>query len=190
MEPLERFIKAIEYLKTKADAPTNEGVARLLRYNAENYISDVIGGSKDINKQLLKRMVEFSINPDWVKTGKGKMILESQSSEPPLSQVNEDPADYNKVIPLGDINITVKDIIEDLKIDKKKLQNTIDANLTAMMQILTVLQRHDQAFHETILKSLGRIEGGNIDLVLEARRFEAELQIQDSLQGSNAQAGK
>jgi hypothetical protein len=106
------------------------------------------------------------------------------------SNVNEDPGVYNSVLPMGDLKMTVKDYVDELRMDKKKLQNTIDANLTAMMQMLTVLQRHDQVFHETILRSLGRIEGGNIDLVLEARRTEAELQIQDSLQGSNAQVGK
>lgn len=190
MERLERFIKAIEFLKTKAKEATNEGVAKLLRYKATNYISDVIGGSKEINPLLLERMVEFSINPEWIETGKGKMLLEYTLPETSESLINEAPVDYSKALPLGDLKITLKDYIEELQIDKKKLQNTIDANLTAMMQILTVLQRHDQAFHETILKSLSRLEGDNIDLVLEARRFEAELQIQDSLQGSNAQVGK
>jgi hypothetical protein len=76
MERLERFKKAVEYLKQKADAPTNEGVARLLRYGAENYISDVLGESKAINKSLLRRMVEFSISPDWIETGKGSMIID------------------------------------------------------------------------------------------------------------------
>jgi hypothetical protein len=93
--------------------------------------------------------------------------------------------------------VSNREVIEDLRDDKKrsairedKILSQLVANSTAMMQILTVLQRHDQAFHETILKSLSRVEGGNIDLVLEARRYEAELQIQDSLQGSNAKVGK
>jgi hypothetical protein len=110
MERIERFIKAIEYLKTKAKEPTNEGVAKLLRYKAANYISDVIGGSKELNDLLLERMVEFSINADWIKTGKGSMLLlEMQSS---TSQVNEDPADYNKSLPLGDLKVTLKDYID------------------------------------------------------------------------------
>jgi transcriptional regulator with XRE-family HTH domain len=93
--------------------------------------------------------------------------------------------------------VSNREVIEDLRDDKKrstiredKILSQLVANSTAMMQILTVLQRHDQAFHETILKSLSRVEGGNTDLVLEARRYEAELQIQDSLQGSNAKVGK
>jgi hypothetical protein len=118
----------------------------------------------------------------------------SFTDEYPEKQVGKEQSNnapyMNQVLPIGDFKITVKDYIEELRVDKKKLQNTIDSNLTAMMQILTVLQRHDQAFHETILKSLGRIEGDNTDLVLEARRYEAELQVQDSLQGSNAQVGR
>lgn len=93
--------------------------------------------------------------------------------------------------------ITPKNYIRELQEDKRRLISNEDkilgqlvANSTAMMQILTVLQRHDQAFHETILKSLSRIEGGNIDLVLVAHSYEAELQIQDSLKGSNVESGK
>lgn len=92
--------------------------------------------------------------------------------------------------------ITPRNYIKELQDDKQRLitsEQTIlgqlVANSTAMMQILTVLQRHDQAFHETILKSLSRIEGGNIDLVLEAHKYEAELQVRDSLQGSNVKSG-
>lgn len=78
MEQLERFKKAIEYLKTKADKPTNDSVSRLLRYKTLSYISDVIGGSKPITDLLLDRMVENSINKEWIETGKGKMLLEPQ----------------------------------------------------------------------------------------------------------------
>lgn len=115
-------------------------------------------------------------------------ISEQTVPDPPV--VNEDQVEYSRLLPLGNLKMTVKDYVEDLRKDKEKLQNTIDANLTAMMQILTVLQRHDRVFHETILKSLSRIEGGNIDLVLEARKSEAEQQIQDSLQGNKAQVDR
>lgn len=93
--------------------------------------------------------------------------------------------------------ITPKQYIQELQDDKKRLiaseQNIMSqlvANSTAMMQLLNVLQRHDQAFHETILKSLSRIEGGNIDLVLEAHKYEAALQMKDSKQDSNVGSGK
>ena len=81
MNQLERFKKAIEYLKGKAAEATNEGVSRLLRYNTDNYISDVLGGSKPINKQLLKRMVEYSINPEWIETGRGNMLSTSKGPD-------------------------------------------------------------------------------------------------------------
>lgn len=77
MDKLNRFIKAVEYLKTKADKPTNEEVSRLLRYKTLSYISDVIGGSKPITDLLLDRMVEKSINKDWIETGKGQMVIEN-----------------------------------------------------------------------------------------------------------------
>lgn len=92
--------------------------------------------------------------------------------------------------------INPKEYINELREDKKraihreeKIMTQLAANLTAMMQLLTALQRHDQAFHETILRSLSRIEGGNIDLVLEARSFEADQQVQDALRGSSVKSG-
>jgi len=86
-------------------------------------------------------------------------------------------------------SMTLEDYIEDLKADKRELQQIIKLNLTGLMTVLASLQRHDQAFHETILRSLSRIEGGNKDLVLEAHSYEAEMQIQDSLQGSSVKSG-
>lgn len=87
----------------------------------------------------------------------------------------------------------IKELQEDKRLTalrEEKILGQIVANSTAMMTLLTVLQRHDQAFHETILKSLTRIEGGNTDLVLEAHSYEAALQVQDSLKGSNVESSK
>ena len=86
-------------------------------------------------------------------------------------------------------SFTLEDYIEDLKQDKYTLQEIIKVNLTGVMQLLNSRSRHDQALHETILRSLSRLEGGNKDLVLEAHSYEAEMQIQDSLQGSTLKSG-
>jgi len=94
------------------------------------------------------------------------------------------------------LHLSPMDYINDLKEDKKqakiredKIMNQLAANLTAMMQMLSALQRHDQAFHETILRSLSRIEGGNVDLVLEAHSSEADQQVRAALQGSTLKSG-
>lgn len=87
----------------------------------------------------------------------------------------------------------IKELQEDKRLAtlrEERILGQLVANSTAMMQMLAVLQRHNQAFHETILKSLTRIEDGNTDLVLEARSYEAALQVQDSLKGSNVESGK
>jgi hypothetical protein len=177
MERLSRFIKAVDYLKTKADEPTNEAVSRLLKYKTENYISDVIGGSKPISKFLLERMVEFSINEDWIETGKGKMLIEPK---PGPSAVNEDPAIYNTVLPLGDLKVTLKDYLDLLKENKKKAEEailkaeqreqrlmallekdikTIKSNsetIQADLEVLTVIVRSDD---EVLLKGTDRVLG-------------------------------
>jgi len=196
MEQIERFKKAVEYLKTKAKKPTNEEVSRLLRYKTLSYISDVIGGSKPINDLLLDRMVENSINKEWVETGKGKMLIEGKESK------NENGTKYIKIttalgttvqvtaegqseIALLNAFLEERDrAINDLQSDKINLQNTIDTNLTAMMQLLGALSRHDRAFHETMLKSLARIEKRQeSELVGEARSFEAAKQLEEQTRG-------
>lgn len=90
--------------------------------------------------------------------------------------------------------ITPKRYIKMLEDDKLRaiqrednIMKQLVANSAAMMHMLTSLYRHDQVFHETILRSLGRLEGDNKDLVLEARSFEAQQQVQDSLMGSKKQ---
>jgi plasmid maintenance system antidote protein VapI len=78
------------------------------------------------------------------------------------------------------------DYINELREDKKRLQNTIDTNLTALMQLLSALSRHDRAFHDTILKSLARLEGKKeVDLVAEARSSEAAKQIEEMTRSNN-----
>jgi hypothetical protein len=183
-EIIDKFYKDVESLKIKKKGAVITKATGFPKSNVSEYLRKIKAPSENF-------IIAFYENFGDLLPKSSTEVLNGQKEEvPPISQVNEDPAEYDRMLPLGEFKITVKDYVEDLRMDKKKLQNTIDANLTAMMQILTVLQRHDQAFHETILKSLGRIEGGNIDLILEARKFEAELQIQDSLQGSKAQAGK
>jgi hypothetical protein len=109
MDRLNRFIKAVEYLKTKAEEPTNESVAKLLRYKSLNYISDIIGGSKEISPFVLERMVEFSINKEWVETGNGEMIIPIKNK----SINKEDPSQI--FLDTSTIKVTLQDYIDLLK---------------------------------------------------------------------------
>ena len=123
MGRLERFVKAVEYLKTKADKPTNDGVSRLLRYNTDSYISDVIGKSKAITPPLLKRMVEFSINPEWIESGKGEMIMHHAPK-------NGQALDASSVkVTLQDYIDKQEERIQELKRDKDLLYQIINSTL-------------------------------------------------------------
>jgi hypothetical protein len=114
MERLKRFIVAVEYLKTKAEEPTNEGVAKLLKYKALNYISDIIGGSKEINPFVLERMVEFSINPDWIETGNGEMV------KPPPKRQDDNETTSHVILDTSTVKVTLQDYIDLLKTINKK----------------------------------------------------------------------
>lgn len=98
-----------------------------------------------------------------------------------------------EIVEKDNCKLSTREVIDDLREDKRRANFREDTilsqlviNSTAMMNMLTALQRHDQVFHETILRSLSRIEGSNTDLILEARKIEAEQQVQDSLKGSKA----
>lgn len=90
-----------------------------------------------------------------------------------------------------DFSISKKEYIDELREDKKraairedKIMGQLAANLTAMMQLLGALSRHDRAFHETMLKSLERLEKRKEnELVAEARSFEAVKQLEEQTGG-------
>jgi hypothetical protein len=132
MERLERFIKAVEYLKLFADKPTNDGVSRLLRYNTDSYISDVIGQSKPISPQLLKRMVEFSINPECIETGFGEMVIKKKNDD--------------KLLDASTVKITLQDYIDLLKsINQKEEEREKE-----LLKIIKDLAAGQKAISETL----------------------------------------
>lgn len=110
---------------------------------------------------------------------------------------DEEDSSERRRLKSNDLNIPIQEYINELREDKRNLQedkrglqSTIDTNLTALMQLLAALSRHDRAFHETILRSLARLEGNNIDLITEARSYEAAKQVEETIQGSNASVHK
>jgi hypothetical protein len=169
MDRLNRFIKAVEYLKTRAEEPTNESVAKLLRYKSLNYISDIIGGSKEISPFVLERMVEFSINKEWVDTGKGNMLLAKAYPENNNITMTEEPkGEYERALPLGDLKITLKDyfnLLEEkarkaeererelLDIIKRSLKN-IETNSKEIADDIEALTTEIQAEHGAMMDSI------------------------------------
>ena len=90
-------------------------------------------------------------------------------------------------------NINQQEYINELREDKKRaairedrIMGQLASNLTAMMQLLTALSGHDRAFHDTMLRSLARLEGKKeIDLIGEARSSEAAKQVERMTGSSN-----
>lgn len=149
MERLQRFITAVDYLKTKAVEPTNEGVARLLRYKAANYISDVIGESKEINPLLLDRMVEFSINPDWIETGNGEMI-----KNPPKKKDFKNEIADQVILDASTVKVTLQDYIDLLKsINAKE-----EAREKELLSIIKELAASQKSIGETLTPIKERTE--------------------------------
>lgn len=210
MERLKRFIKAIDYLKTKAEEPTNEGVAKLLRYKALNYISDVIGGSKEINPLLLERMVEFSISTEWIETGKGEMIKRPKSmGNEPAVEYKKPSADYlaGQLAMAERLIAQLKSDHEEAKADKEKLfsvlasaQHTINEVLKPIKEKTDIIETNSVAIRahlrqignmtraddSEMMDSLDRIEGREVGTSsTEAGIFEHALGAPDSVVDKN-----
>lgn len=168
---LKKIVKKIQFKTDK----TIEEIANDIGYARAYFTNQVnVGTNKNLKGLLEKYLLDYEQN----------VMSEDISPEPPIAQVNEDPVEYNKALQLGNIKITVQDYIDELRIDKKKLQNTIDTNLTAMIQLLGALSRHDRAFHDTMLKSLARLEKRpENELIGEARSFEAAKQLEEQTGG-------
>ncbi|MGN6420547.1 MAG: hypothetical protein ACTHMC_23760 [Pseudobacter sp.] len=85
----------------------------------------------------------------------------------------------------GPVKITAQEYVDALKRDKEQLQKVLDLNLAAMQAMLNSLRRHDQAFHETMLRSLARLEKKKSEdlLILEAHTRNAALQVEEGGKG-------
>lgn len=174
MNSTERLKKAIEYIKSKNGTLTNDGISKSLRYRSPSYVSDLLGGSKPINDIFLSKLQdEYSINAHWITDGKGEMVLLKEIT-------NNDGAGANPEI-LGNYLKEYLKEKEARRLDAEKTNATlteiINTNLNAIQQLLLTIHRHDMAYHETILTTLGRLEEleDPRSLIVEADRVEADI---------------
>ena len=197
-ERTKQFIDYHALLKKSNRMVTHEELAKIIGVESKTTISEILGKRQNIQPDQWEAFRTFfkissdipvhpsdessiSIhNPDGtinfieLKTASGKHIQVKPEGQTELVLLNAFLEERNKVI-------------EDLQTDKKKLQNTIDTNLTAMMQLLGALSRHDRAFHDTMLRSLARLEGKQeVDLIAEARSSEAVKQVEEMTGNNNA----
>lgn len=75
MKSIERLKTAVDFIKKEDKELTNELISLALGYRTKSYVSDILGESKPINDIFLSRIEnEYSINPEWIRTGKGQMV--------------------------------------------------------------------------------------------------------------------
>jgi hypothetical protein len=178
---LKRIVKDIQFKtdKTIGQIAADIGYARAYFTNQVN-----IGTNKKLKELLLKKYP--NINEQIVLSEDHSNSIADKNGSAMLIEIKTASGKTIKVNSQADISLLnaffeERDrVIDELQTDKKQLQNTIDTNLTALMQLLSALSRHDRAFHDTILRSLARLEGKKeVDLVAEARSSEAARQIEE-----------
>lgn len=100
MDSKERLVEALNYLKAQVPGLGNPAISKALSYNTDSYVADIISGNKKITPLFLKRLKrEYSINPEWINNGSGKMILEQDLNSTQRDQV-----------PLIDFSVVAKDL--------------------------------------------------------------------------------
>src|SRR5688572_14580227 len=81
MKPTARLSTVIEFLKDKHGL-TNEDLSLSLGYRTKNYVSDIIGGNKLVNRLFLDKLkTYFSVNPEYILDGKGEMLVDKFDSK-------------------------------------------------------------------------------------------------------------
>lgn len=122
MKSKERLIEALNYLKTQDPSLSNPDISRALKYETDNYVTDIIAGRKKVTPLFLKRLnLEYSINTDWVQTGRGKMIDEG-NDQAKMIKGKGDPSVVNGV----DYH---EKYIKTLEDDKKRYLRIIESSL-------------------------------------------------------------
>lgn len=159
---IERFYKDVESLGLKFPG------ARIV---------EVTGESKGNVSRILNRKMEPS----------GSFLNKFYNGF--KTSVKAFPDDSNKtenVPPAAFLGITAQEYIEELRRDKRRLESVIDANLTALVTMLSALHRHDLASHQVMLRSLARLEKlkDREQLIEEADRIEGEFQLREAGKGS------
>lgn len=187
---LKKIVKDIQFRTDK----TIEEIARDIGYARAYFTNQVnIGTNKNLRKLLLDKY-KLGTEHNVRNETKSDIIITEKNGEVSVIEIKTASGKTIKVKPEGQNEITLLNafleerdrVINELQSDKEKLQNTIDTSLTALMQLLGALSRHDRAFHDTILKSLARLEGKKeVDLIGEARSSEAAKQIEEMKGYSN-----
>lgn len=185
---LKKIVKSIQFKTDK----TVEEIAKDVGYARAYFTNQVnIGTNKRLKELLLEKYPEIEHN---VLNDPSMSYQKSKKGLTYFIELKTASGKTLQVIPEGQTEIALLNAfleerdktIDDLKTDKVKLQKTIDSSLTAMMQLLSALSRHDRAFHDTMLRSLARLEGKpEVDLVGEARSSEAARQIEEMKGYSN-----
>jgi len=113
-------------------------------------------------------------------------ILQNVSHGTPAAQSNAKPNGENK--PATGMLIDAGEYIDELKRDKRMLeslvkdnQDVIRFNLSSLQALLRTIFRHDLSYHQTMLRSLARIEKKNDadTLIVEADKAEAALLVEE-----------
>jgi hypothetical protein len=97
-EELQRLVESIKEKTGK----TQEDIAIEMGYK-KNYISEMLSPKGKVTDKFMAAIkLRFS----------EVLKLKNQEDNESLSIVNEDPAEYNTALPLGDLKVTLKDYIE------------------------------------------------------------------------------
>jgi hypothetical protein len=180
---LKKIVKRIQFDTDK----TIEEIAKEVGYARAYFTNQINIGTNKKLKDLLLEKFPAEIEHNVLKEPKAEYKRNTKGVTY-FIEIKTASGKNIQVIPEGQTEVALlnafmeerEKTLDELKADKIKLQNTIDTNLTAMMQLLSALSRHDRAFHDTILRSLARLEGKKeVDLVAEARSFEAAKQNEE-----------
>lgn len=91
MNELWRIKYAIKHLISNGIAHSQKELGIIMGYSNESSFSQVLNGKVDLPKNFIEKLISLDncLNPDWIRTGNGEMLLPSPDA------VSERRFDYN-----------------------------------------------------------------------------------------------
>jgi hypothetical protein len=166
-EIIDKFYKDVDSLNIKKKGAVITKATGFSKSNVSEYLNKVKEPSENFIAAFYENFGALLPKSSTEVPGGQKEDM------PSINQVNEDPVEYNTILPLGELKVTLKEYVDLLKETARKAEErerklllileknviTIKANSDAILDDLSQVVRMVRADDMAMMDSLDRIEG-------------------------------
>lgn len=137
---------------------TTDNIGQDMGYRSPNYIGHLLRGHKPINTVFLEKLKEdYSVNPQWILTGNGEMMLHYEAKK--AQGAKGRPGQKSKEIDYQSLYIeSLQNQLLSAQEDKKYFQKLVQSNLDNATRLLQSLAISQAVHDDVMMSSLERLE--------------------------------